>query len=67
MVFAAQFGIVGLSGYAIKSSLSDTSESTNSLASSLTFSGGGDEEDFPIYVAGIGSSSNWTLLSMNEF
>ena len=58
MVLAAHFGLVGMLGYTIKSSLSDISESTNSLVSSLTFSGCGDEEDSPTSVVAKGSSSN---------
>ena len=45
MVFYAHFGLVGLSIYAIKSSLSYISESANSFVSPLTFNGSGGEED----------------------
>ena len=50
------FGLVGLLGSAIKSSLSDISESVNSLISSLTFSGSGGEEDSPTSTTTKGSS-----------
>ena len=58
MVFAAHFGLVGLLGSAIKSSLSDISESANSFVSSLTFNGSGGEEDSPTSIAAKGSSWN---------
>ena len=64
MVFDAHFSLLGLSGYAIKSSLSDISESTNSFVSPLTFNGSGGEEDSPTSTTAKGSSWNWTLLSM---
>ena len=66
MVFDTHFGLIGLSIYAIKSSLSDISESANSFVSSLTFNGYGGEEDFPTANAGKGSSWNWTLLSLKD-
>ena len=56
MVFATHFGLVGLLGYAIKSSLSDISESENSLVSPLTINGSGGEEDSPTSTATKGSS-----------
>ena len=45
MVFVSHFGIVGLLGYEIKSSLSEIPESENSLVSSITINGCGGEED----------------------
>ena len=47
MVLVSHFGLVGLLGYEIKSSLSNISESSNSFFSSLTFNGSGGEEDSP--------------------
>ena len=51
MVFSSHFGIVGLLGSEIKSSLLDISESSNSFVSSLTFNDSGDEEDSPTSTA----------------
>ena len=56
MVFATNFGLVGISGSVIKSSLPDISESTNSLVSPLTINGSGGEEDSPTSTATKGSS-----------
>ena len=58
MVLAANFGIVGLLGYEIKSSLSEISESKKSLVSSLTINGYGDEEDSPTLAACCGAHPN---------
>ena len=58
MVFAAHFGLVGLLGSAIKSSLSDISESANSLVSPLKINGSGGEEDSLTSTATKGSSWN---------
>ena len=56
MVFDAHFDLVGMLGYAIKSSLLDISESASSTISSLTFNGYGSEEDSPTSTAAKGSS-----------
>ena len=64
MVFATHFGIAGLLGSETKLSLSDISESENSLVSSLTINHCGGEEDSPTSTPTKGSSSNWTLISM---
>ena len=56
MVFGADFGLVGLLGSAIKSSLSDISESAYSLVSPLTINGSGGEEDSPTSTVAKGSS-----------
>ena len=58
MVFDAHFVLIGLSGYAIKSSLLNISESANSFVSSLTFNGSGGEEDSPTSTTAKGSSWN---------
>ena len=54
MVFTAHFGLVGMSGSEIKSSLLDISESSNSFVSSLTFNGSGGEEESPTSTAAKG-------------
>ena len=64
MVLSSHFGLVGMLGYEINSSLWDISESENSLVSLLTINGCGGEEDSPTSTVAKGSSSNWTLLSM---
>ena len=58
MFFAAHFGLVGLLGSAIKSSLLDILDSENSTISSLTFNGSGGEEDSPTSTVAKGSSWN---------
>ena len=58
MVLPAHFVIVGILGYEINSSLSDISESANSLVSSLTINGSSGEEDSPTSTAAKGSSWN---------
>ena len=51
MVFYFHFGLVGILDYAIKSLLSDISESACSIISSLTFRGSSGEEDSPTSTA----------------
>ena len=51
MVFAAHFGLVGLLGSVIKSSLSDILESESSLVSPLAINGSGGVEDSPTSTA----------------
>ena len=58
MVFSYHFGLVGMLGYAIKSSLSDISESANLFVSPLTFNGSSGEEDSPTSTVAKGSSWN---------
>ena len=58
MFFASHFGLVEVLGSAIKTSLSEISESVNSLVSSLAINGCGDEEDLPTSIVAKGSSSN---------
>ena len=58
MVFYSHFFLLGMLGYAIKSSLLDISESENSLVYSLTINGSGGEEDSPTSIVAKGSSWN---------
>ena len=58
MVLDSHFSILGMSVSSINSSLSDISESANSLFYSLTIDGYGGEEDSPTSTASKGSSSN---------
>ena len=62
MVSIDHFCLVEMLGSAIKSSLSDMSESTNSLFSSLTINGSGGEEESPTSTIAKGSSWNRTLI-----
>ena len=58
MVLDAHFGLVGMLGSEIKSSLLDILELAKSLVYSLTISGYGGEDDSPTSTAAKGSCSN---------